>query len=206
MARRGRCRCGEILTFRRGPNGYKERCPKCKAVVRLRTGKKASQEKRPITCVCGTVLVAGKRLAAVCPTCGRSLAAALGTRPEPENADEKASPALHSSARPSSVPLPSAPAAAFPPLAAPAPAFPLFDQDVDLDPAVTVDRGVAQLETLANSGSNSILEVDQALRPGPRRRTRFWTSYWFWLAVCGLIILLLGLAAVGVIVVLQLTE
>jgi hypothetical protein len=35
MARRGRCRCGTLLTFRRGPAGYKVRCPACGSVVRL---------------------------------------------------------------------------------------------------------------------------------------------------------------------------
>jgi hypothetical protein len=36
MARRGRCRCGVILTFRKTAVGYKTRCPNCQAVVRLR--------------------------------------------------------------------------------------------------------------------------------------------------------------------------
>jgi DNA-directed RNA polymerase subunit M/transcription elongation factor TFIIS len=36
MARRARCRCGEILVFRKGPDGYKIRCPSCNSVVRLR--------------------------------------------------------------------------------------------------------------------------------------------------------------------------
>ncbi len=41
MARRGRCRCGFILTFHRTAQGYKMRCPSCGAVVRLRVkGKK----------------------------------------------------------------------------------------------------------------------------------------------------------------------
>jgi hypothetical protein len=35
MARRGRCRCGCVLTFQRGREGYKTRCPGCQAVVRL---------------------------------------------------------------------------------------------------------------------------------------------------------------------------
>jgi hypothetical protein len=35
MPRRGRCRCGNILVFHRGPQGYKMRCPNCLAVVRL---------------------------------------------------------------------------------------------------------------------------------------------------------------------------
>jgi hypothetical protein len=36
MARRGRCRCGFVITFHRGTNGYKARCPACGSVVRLR--------------------------------------------------------------------------------------------------------------------------------------------------------------------------
>ncbi len=35
MARRGQCRCGLMLTFRRTRHGYKMRCPSCGAVVRL---------------------------------------------------------------------------------------------------------------------------------------------------------------------------
>jgi len=34
MARRGRCRCGFILRFEKGDDGYKTRCPECGAVVR----------------------------------------------------------------------------------------------------------------------------------------------------------------------------
>ena len=36
MLRRGQCRCGEILHFRKTSVGYKTKCPKCSAVVRLR--------------------------------------------------------------------------------------------------------------------------------------------------------------------------
>jgi hypothetical protein len=36
MGHRGRCRCGNILDFARGPDGYKMRCPACGSVVRLR--------------------------------------------------------------------------------------------------------------------------------------------------------------------------
>jgi hypothetical protein len=36
MQRSGQCKCGVILTFEQGPSGYKGRCPKCGAVVRLR--------------------------------------------------------------------------------------------------------------------------------------------------------------------------
>jgi hypothetical protein len=38
MPRRGRCRCGHLLVFHRGPQGYKMRCPQCLAVVRLQVG------------------------------------------------------------------------------------------------------------------------------------------------------------------------
>ena len=37
MPRRGKCRCGKILVFERTAQGYKVRCPACRAVVRLRS-------------------------------------------------------------------------------------------------------------------------------------------------------------------------
>jgi hypothetical protein len=37
MARQGQCHCGTVLKFHRRPWGYKRRCPRCGAVVRLRT-------------------------------------------------------------------------------------------------------------------------------------------------------------------------
>ena len=37
MAKRGRCRCGRCLTFKKTAMGYKTRCPSCHAVVRLRS-------------------------------------------------------------------------------------------------------------------------------------------------------------------------
>jgi hypothetical protein len=36
VQRSGQCKCGAILTFEQGPSGFKGRCPKCDAVVRLR--------------------------------------------------------------------------------------------------------------------------------------------------------------------------
>lgn len=36
MRRRGQCRCGNLLIFEKGPEGYKGRCPRCGAVVRVR--------------------------------------------------------------------------------------------------------------------------------------------------------------------------
>ena len=38
MPRRGLCKCGTMLLFRRTERGYKRRCPACRAVVRLRRG------------------------------------------------------------------------------------------------------------------------------------------------------------------------
>src|SRR5262245_34156338 len=43
MARRGWCRCGLLLKFRLGAKGYKTRCPRCGAVVRLHVGARAPQ-------------------------------------------------------------------------------------------------------------------------------------------------------------------
>jgi hypothetical protein len=42
MVRQGRCRCGSVLRFEKGPHGYKTRCPNCGSVVRLRIPKKKS--------------------------------------------------------------------------------------------------------------------------------------------------------------------
>jgi hypothetical protein len=42
MQRSGQCKCGAILTFEEGPSGYKGRCPKCGAVVRLRVDDSAA--------------------------------------------------------------------------------------------------------------------------------------------------------------------
>jgi hypothetical protein len=40
MARHGRCHCGQLLLFHRGPDGFKERCPRCGSVVRLQVGER----------------------------------------------------------------------------------------------------------------------------------------------------------------------
>ena len=49
MARRGRCRCGLLLQFQKGPDGYKTRCPSCGSVVRLRPlrARSAAKKRRP---------------------------------------------------------------------------------------------------------------------------------------------------------------
>jgi hypothetical protein len=36
MQRSGQCKCGAVLTFDESPDGFKGRCPKCGAGVRLR--------------------------------------------------------------------------------------------------------------------------------------------------------------------------
>jgi len=36
MPRSGRCRCGQLLRFEMTARGYKTRCPRCHAIVRLR--------------------------------------------------------------------------------------------------------------------------------------------------------------------------
>ena len=45
MARRGKCRCGTVLTFAKTSLGYKTRCPGCQAVVRLRLDEPARSGK-----------------------------------------------------------------------------------------------------------------------------------------------------------------
>src|SRR5262249_10791328 len=44
----GRCRCGAVLRFRPGPSGYKMRCPKCGAGVRLRVDSLPTTEYTPV--------------------------------------------------------------------------------------------------------------------------------------------------------------
>jgi hypothetical protein len=43
MARSGRCRCGTLLLFEMTARGYKTRCPKCQAIVRLRDPAETSE-------------------------------------------------------------------------------------------------------------------------------------------------------------------
>ncbi len=47
MVRRGQCRCGNILQFRKSAVGYKTRCKRCQAVVRLRVPTRTSQASPP---------------------------------------------------------------------------------------------------------------------------------------------------------------
>lgn len=71
MSRHGRCRCGTILKFHRGPNGYKTRCPGCGSVVRLRVGSGQGKDQEKVRCRCGARVEAGST--GTCPACGRPL-------------------------------------------------------------------------------------------------------------------------------------
>jgi hypothetical protein len=75
MARRGRCRCGSVLSFEKGPNGYKTRCPSCGSVVRLSRGAiRAPATNRMVACPCGASLcVRSGRKRTICPDCKRKL-------------------------------------------------------------------------------------------------------------------------------------
>jgi predicted RNA-binding Zn-ribbon protein involved in translation (DUF1610 family) len=78
MARRGRCRCGFVLKFHRGEQGYKTRCPECGAVVRLRTRtrKRTKLRLRTVKCTCGYgVLLPFESSSLPCPACGKTVSA-----------------------------------------------------------------------------------------------------------------------------------
>jgi hypothetical protein len=84
MARHGRCRCGVILEFQRGPDGYKTRCPKCRSVVRLRVGAKPAEvAAKLVTCSCGAAVPDTGASALVCPHCKRQLKGAPSSPPAP---------------------------------------------------------------------------------------------------------------------------
>lgn len=44
----GKCRCGTFIHFQLGPHGYKARCPKCGAGVRLRVDALPTTEYKPV--------------------------------------------------------------------------------------------------------------------------------------------------------------
>jgi hypothetical protein len=116
MARRGRCRCGFILKFHRGENGYKTRCPECGAVVRLRRGR-TKVRLRMVACACGyKVLLPFEGASAVCPSCARTVTDPAQAKPvsvAPASAKKK-SALKHSSVKKSArQALPAPPAAAF---------------------------------------------------------------------------------------------
>jgi len=45
MPRRGQCRCGAVLIVSRTAEGYKQRCPACNAIVRIRSRHKKKRSK-----------------------------------------------------------------------------------------------------------------------------------------------------------------
>jgi hypothetical protein len=47
MARQGRCKCGRVLQFQEGPQGFKTRCKHCNSVVRLRVDLDATRVCQP---------------------------------------------------------------------------------------------------------------------------------------------------------------
>jgi hypothetical protein len=95
MARRGRCRCGCMLRFERGPDGYKTRCSGCGAVVRLRRGNRQSTSKAiPVMCRCGAVIDSpGDDGPLLCPRCSEQLPAAeeVGSHAESDRANSGSS-------------------------------------------------------------------------------------------------------------------
>ena len=85
MARRGRCRCGFVLEFHRGEQGYKTRCPECGAVVRLRSRSRKKVRLRTATCACGyAVLLAFDNPSATCPSCKRTVTSSTKTQKRKE--------------------------------------------------------------------------------------------------------------------------
>jgi hypothetical protein len=78
MARRGRCRCGVILSFHKRPWGYKTRCPNCQSVVRLRIGPHGTRPPQPAAlCSCGTAIDLNGRQPLTCPNCHKLFEPAL---------------------------------------------------------------------------------------------------------------------------------
>jgi hypothetical protein len=76
MSRRARCRCGAVLRFEKGPNGYKTRCPGCGSVVRLRPAmaRSTGRAQRSVTCPCGAAVAVPKGMRKTnCPVCQREL-------------------------------------------------------------------------------------------------------------------------------------
>jgi hypothetical protein len=83
MARRGRCRCGNILTFQRGPDGYKVRCPVCQAVVRLsKPGARKAEPQTGHCTACGAaVAVAAGESMVLCAACRGAVGEAVARIP-----------------------------------------------------------------------------------------------------------------------------
>jgi hypothetical protein len=99
---RGRCRCGEVLSFTLTPAGYKRVCPRCRSVVRLNP--KQREKKRPrgsgarsaapapgaatLRCSCGEPIQVPAGNAAplvVCPACQQAVPIPEGSTPHREH-------------------------------------------------------------------------------------------------------------------------
>jgi hypothetical protein len=147
MARRGRCQCGMILKFHRGPDGYKTRCPTCGSVVRLRTGgRRPRTEGRMQVCVCGAAVALPAYGPVICPRCNRDLTSspalpALSDWPPSPTVDD-ATPAPQAFETKSSVP-------ALP--VAPQPEEPV-QPDVQPSLAPAADSAQVQVETCSVCG------------------------------------------------------
>lgn len=64
---RGRCRCGQVLTFRQGPWGYKVVCPTCGAVVRLKAPAPRTAGGQPTAWTDSTIVVRCEKCALTYP-------------------------------------------------------------------------------------------------------------------------------------------
>lgn len=83
---RGRCRCGEVLSFTLTPAGYKRVCPRCRSVVRLNPKQRESKRRRrpapapagngAVHCSCGQEILLPPGKASplvVCPACRQAV-------------------------------------------------------------------------------------------------------------------------------------
>lgn len=184
MPRQGRCRCGQVLKFRRSPHGYKARCPGCGARVRLRPEIDFSRPRRKLPCECGTVILVGKHLPERCPSCKRLLAeidVVHASSPAADLANEMAPLSEHSSI-PAPEPEVSKRSRTFRPA-----------RSERHKPITEFDSREPPSEGLAIISESPILGLDEAGSQSPRG-SGWLTSYWLWLSVCGLGIALVGIA------------
>lgn len=95
---RGRCRCGEVLSFALTPAGYKRVCPRCRSVVRLNLKQREKKPSRPsappsseraadskaVRCPCGEVIAIPRAKTpplVMCPACQQAVPVATGGGP-----------------------------------------------------------------------------------------------------------------------------
>ncbi len=172
MPLRGVCRCGTLLTCKRGPSGYKMRCPSCRSVVRIREPEKQRRQRPSQICDCGTVIVLDPPPPA-CPICRRPVDTpdplAPSVRPVPSDTPMSMAPVLppppSSPDRPAELSMP------FPiPLPEPAPP-PILDRPEleeqwefpALEPAAEQD--LPMLEPVSESGMLVLDSVEELYLP-----------------------------------------